>query len=42
MRKYVLEILSGDTEDAGVRKEMLSIERRTASNFKILWDFEGN
>ena len=34
-------MLGGDWEEAGVRKEMLTVERFTASNFKILWDFDG-
>ena len=37
----VLEILGGDRADAGVRKEMLTVERYTAANFNTLWDFEG-
>jgi len=31
----------GERAEAGVRKEMTSIERRTGFNLKVLWDFEG-
>ena len=35
------EVLTGHTEDTGVRKLMLPIEQKTATNLKVLWDFEG-
>ena len=35
------ELLSGHWDGSGVRKKMLSIEEKTATNLKVLWDFEG-
>ena len=35
------EVLSGHWGDAGVRKQMMPIEQRTATNIKVMWDFEG-
>ena len=37
----VPELLSGHWENSGVRKKMLPIEQKTATNLKVLWDFEG-